>query len=76
MLGYVYCYRIVYMCKHLFTVQQIVQQKLIRCVILHFQDWRDTASLRNRNRAKITVFKCEQKPYRVCISCPRKSFSV
>ena len=31
-------------------------------VTLHFRDQRGAASLRYRNRAKITVLMCEQKP--------------
>ena len=34
------------------------------------------ASLRNRHRAEITVFMCEQKPYPVWFSCQRKSYLV
>ena len=33
------------------------------------------ASLRYRNRAKITVRMCEQKPYPVQFSCQRKSYT-
>ena len=35
--------------------------------------WRGAASLRSRNRAKITVLVCEQKPYPVWFLCRRKS---
>ena len=39
------------------------------------QHRRNAASLRNRNRTKITlVFMCEHKPYLVCFSCWRKSY--
>ena len=34
---------------------------------------RGAASPRYRNRAKITVFMCQQKPFPVRFSCPRKS---
>ena len=34
---------------------------------------RGAASPRYRNRAKITVLMCQQKPYPVRFSCPRKS---
>ena len=30
---------------------------------LYFRDWRSTVSLCHKNRAKITVLVCEQKPY-------------
>ena len=43
---------------------------------LHFRDQRGTASLRYRNRAKITVLMCEQKPYSAWFSCMRKSYPV
>ena len=38
--------------------------KPIRYLTLHFRDGCGEASLRNRNRAAITVLVCEQKPYR------------
>ena len=34
------------------------------------------ASLRYRNRAEITVFMCEQKPYPVWFSRQRKSYPI
>ena len=37
----------------------------IRYVNLYFKDRRGADSLRYRNRAKITVLMCEQKPYSV-----------
>ena len=48
----------------------------LRYMTLHFRDRRGAASLRYRNRAKITVVMCEQKPYPVWFSCMRKSYSV
>ena len=51
-------------------------QKRIRYVKIHFQDRRGAASLRYRNRAKITVLMCEQKPYSVWFSGRRKSYLV
>ena len=45
----------------------------IRYETLHFRDRCRTASLRYRNRAKITVLVCEQKPYPVWFPCWRKS---
>ena len=44
----------------------------IRYVIFHLTDRRGVASLRHRNRAKITVFMCERKPYLVRFSRRRK----
>ena len=35
-------------------------------VIPRFRNRRDAAPLRYRNRAQISVLKCEQKPYPVC----------
>ena len=46
----------------------------IRYVNLRFRDRRGADSLRYRNRAKITVLMCEQKPYPVWFSCRRKSY--
>ena len=44
-------------------------------VTLHFRDRRDAASLRHKNRVKITVMS-EQKQYPVWFSCPRKIYPV
>ena len=46
----------------------------IRFLNLRFRDRRGADSLRYRNRAKITVLMCEQKPYPVWFSCRRKSY--
>ena len=35
------------------------------CPTLYFRDWRSAVSLCHKNRAKITVHVCEQKPYTV-----------
>ena len=40
---------------------------------IHSHHRRGAASPRYRNRAKITVFMCQQKPCPVRFSCPRKS---
>ena len=40
---------------------------------MHSHHRRGAASPRYRNRAKITVFMCQQKPFPVRFSCPRKS---
>ena len=40
---------------------------------MHSHHRRGAASPRYRNRAKITVFMCQQKPCPVRFSCPRKS---
>ena len=40
---------------------------------MHSHHPRGAASARYRNRAKITVFMCQQKPFPVRFSCPRKS---
>ena len=56
---------------HLFTsMVQIQVQTAPKCcteplryMTLHFRDRRGAALLRYRNRAKITVLMCEQKPY-------------
>ena len=40
---------------------------------IHFQDRRGAASLRYRNRAKITVLTCEQKHYPVFVSAQEQS---
>ena len=42
----------------------------------HFRDRLGTASLRYKNRAKITVLMCELKPYPIWFWCRRKSFPV
>ena len=49
------------------------QQKPIRYVTIHFQDWLGAASLCERNRAEITVLTYEQKLYPVWFYCLRKS---
>ena len=49
-----------------------ITERPIRYVTLHFQDRHGAASLRYRNRAKITVHTREQKPYPVWFSCPCK----
>ena len=41
---------------------------------IHSHHRRGAASPRYRNRAKITVFMCQQKPFPVRFSCPRKSY--
>ena len=41
-------------------------------MIRHLRVRRGTASLRYRNRAKIIVLMCEEKPYPVWFSCRRK----
>ena len=41
-------------------------------MIRHLRVRRGTGSLRYRNRAKITILICEEKPYPVCFSCRRK----
>ena len=41
----------------------------IRYVVLHLRERRGADSLCYRNRAEITVFICEQKPYPVWFSC-------
>ena len=46
----------------------------VRYVTLHLWDWRGAASLRYRNRAEITVLKCEQRPNPVWFSRRRKSY--
>ena len=43
---------------------------------LHFRDQGGATSLRYRNRAKITVLVCEQKPYAAWFSCRRRSYPV
>ena len=43
---------------------------------LFSRDRRGAASLRYRNRAQITVFMCEQKPYPEWFSCRRKIYPV
>ena len=43
---------------------------------LHFRDRRGAASLRYRNRAAITVVKCERKPYLVWFPCRCKKLSL
>ena len=48
----------------------------IRYATLHFQDRRNTASLRYSNRNEITVLVCVQKPYPVWLSCRRQSYSI
>ena len=40
---------------------------------IHSHHQRGAASPRYRNRAKITVFMCQQKPFPARFSCPRKS---
>ena len=46
----------------------------IRYATLHFRELRGAASLCYRNRAKITVLMCEQKPYPVWFWCRRTSY--
>ena len=46
----------------------------IQYVTLFFADRRGAASLRDRNRAEITVFNCKKKLYPVWISCLGKSY--
>ena len=43
-------------------------------VNLHLRDRREAASFRYRNRAEITVLKCEQKSYPVWFLCLRKIY--
>ena len=43
---------------------------------LLFRDRRGAASLRYRNRAKLAVLICEQKPYWIWFSRLRKNYSV
>ena len=52
--------------------------KSIWYVMRHFRDRHVAASLRNRNRVKITVLMCEQKPYPIWFSCrrTRKSYPI
>ena len=40
---------------------------------MHSHHQRGAASPRYRNRAKLTVFMCQKKPFPVRFSCPRKS---
>ena len=47
-----------------------------RYVTLHYRDWRGADSLRQRNRAEITILMCEQKPFSVWFSYRRKSYPV
>ena len=62
--------------EYLFTLHSSVAQNLreISYVTHHFRDRHVAASLRNRNRANITVLMWEQKPNPVSFSCRRKSF--
>ena len=63
--------------EYLFTLHSSVAQNLreISYVTHHFRDRHVAASLRNRNRAKITVLMCKQKPEcPVWFSCRRKSY--
>jgi len=46
----------------------------IRYVTLHLGDRHVAASLRYRNRTKITVLMCKQNSYPVWLSCRRKSY--
>ena len=48
----------------------------IRYVTLHFRDRRGAATLRYRNRAKITVLMCEQKPGMVFVRVQKLCFIV
>ena len=43
---------------------------------LHFRDRRGAASLQHRNRAATIVLVCEHKPYPLCISWRRISYTV
>ena len=43
---------------------------------LLIRDQRSTATFRYRNRAEITVLKCEEKPYTVWFSRRRKTYLV
>ena len=48
----------------------------IQYVTLYFADRRGAASLRDRNRAEITVFNCKKKLYPVWISYRGKSYPI
>ena len=67
--GYVHTMPDIFSCRH--QRRQPVHTapkcgiKPIQYVTLHFRDPRGAASLRYRNRAKVTVVMCEQKPYPV-----------
>ena len=57
-------------------LSDIVWTPIPRYVTLHLRDGRGAASRLCRNRAKITVHMCEQKPYTVWLLCLRKSYLV
>ena len=58
--------------EYLFSLRR-KEQKRIRYVTIHFQDWCGPASPRLRNRAEVTVLMGEHKPYPVRFYYLRKS---
>ena len=54
----------------------VIARTPFRYVTLQFRDRRGATPLRYRNRAKMTVFMCEQMPYPVWFSCRRKIYPV
>ena len=71
-LGYVHTIADIFPCRYE-KLPSIVWTP-IRYVTLHFRNRRETASLRYRNRAEITVVTCEQNPYPVWLSWRCESY--
>ena len=62
--------------EYLITLHQSEAQYLSYIWLSAFEFGRDAASLLNKNGAKITVRRCEQKPHPVWFTCPCSIYQV